>query len=105
MSDAWITKVALEIGLHNGELHSALAYAGTQNWLANNQKEASLALRGRMKLGLRTFQLRADNNDIQNSQLHLCLHLAWCLMAQGLPCLISAPMGQRGDDFWPPGWH
>jgi hypothetical protein len=39
MADAWIKKVALEIGLQNGELYSALAYAGTQDWLANNQKE------------------------------------------------------------------
>ena len=39
MTDAWIRKVALEIGLQNGALYSALAYAGTQDWLANNQKE------------------------------------------------------------------
>ena len=39
MTDAWIKKVALEIGLQNGELYSALAYAGTQDWLADNQKE------------------------------------------------------------------
>jgi len=39
MADAWIRKVALEIGLQNGALYSALAYAGTQDWLANNQKE------------------------------------------------------------------
>jgi hypothetical protein len=39
MADAWIKKVALEIGLQNGELYSAFAYAGTQDWLANNQKE------------------------------------------------------------------
>ena len=39
MTDAWIKKVAQEIGLQNGELYSALAYAGTQDWLANNQKE------------------------------------------------------------------
>jgi hypothetical protein len=38
MADAWITKIALEIGLQNGKLYSALAYAGTQDWLADNQK-------------------------------------------------------------------
>jgi hypothetical protein len=31
MTDAWITKVALEIGLQNGKLYSALAYAGSMN--------------------------------------------------------------------------
>ena len=44
MTDAWITKVALEIGLKNGELYSALAYAGTQDWLADNQKEGWTSL-------------------------------------------------------------
>jgi hypothetical protein len=44
MTDAWITKVALEIGLQNGELYSALAYAGTQDWLADNQKEGWTSL-------------------------------------------------------------
>jgi hypothetical protein len=44
MTDAWITKVAREIGLKNGELYSALAYAGTQDWLANNQKEGWTSL-------------------------------------------------------------
>jgi hypothetical protein len=39
MADPWIKKVALEIGLQNGELYSALAYAGTQEWLTNRQKE------------------------------------------------------------------
>jgi hypothetical protein len=39
MADPWIKKVALEIGLQNGELYSALAYAGTQDWLTNRQKE------------------------------------------------------------------
>jgi hypothetical protein len=44
MTDAWIRKVALEIGLRNGALYSALAYAGTQDWLANNQKEGWTSL-------------------------------------------------------------
>jgi hypothetical protein len=44
MADAWITKIALEIGLQNGALYSALAYAGTQDWLANNQKEGWTSL-------------------------------------------------------------
>jgi hypothetical protein len=44
MTDAWIRKVALEIGLQNGELYSALAYAGTQDWLADNQKEGWTSL-------------------------------------------------------------
>jgi hypothetical protein len=44
MTDAWITKVALEIGLQNGKLYSALAYAGTQDWLANNQREGPTSL-------------------------------------------------------------
>ena len=35
MADAWIKKVALEI---------ALAYAGTQDWLVDNQKEGSTSL-------------------------------------------------------------
>jgi hypothetical protein len=46
MTDAWITKVALEIGLQNGELYSALAYAGTQDWLADNQEEGWTFLTG-----------------------------------------------------------
>ena len=44
MADPWIKKVALEIGLHDGELHSALAYAGTQDWLADSQKEGWTSL-------------------------------------------------------------
>jgi hypothetical protein len=44
MTDAWIRKVALEIGLQNGAFYSALAYAGTQDWLANNQKEGWTSL-------------------------------------------------------------
>jgi hypothetical protein len=39
MANAWITKVALEIGLKGGEFHSAIAYAGMQDWLDNNHKE------------------------------------------------------------------
>jgi hypothetical protein len=44
MADAWIKKVALEIGLRDGKLYSALAYAGTQDWLVDNQKEGSTSL-------------------------------------------------------------
>jgi hypothetical protein len=44
MADPWIAKIALEIGLHDGELHSALAYAGTQDWLADSQKEGWTSL-------------------------------------------------------------
>jgi hypothetical protein len=44
MTDAWIRKVALEIGLQTEKLYSALAYAGTQDWLANNQKEGPTLL-------------------------------------------------------------
>jgi hypothetical protein len=36
MADAWITQIALEIGLKGDELHSALAYARTQNWLKDS---------------------------------------------------------------------
>jgi hypothetical protein len=49
MADPWIKKVALEIGLQNGELYSALAYAGTQEWLTNRQKEGWIPLRGPVK--------------------------------------------------------
>jgi U3 small nucleolar ribonucleoprotein component len=45
MADAWIKKVALEIGLRDGALYSALAYAGTQDWLADNHKEGSTSLK------------------------------------------------------------
>ena len=31
MANAWITKIALEIGLKGGEFHSAIAYAGRQD--------------------------------------------------------------------------
>lgn len=44
MANAWITKVALEIGLKGGEFYSALAYAGEQDWLDNNQQEGWSAL-------------------------------------------------------------
>jgi hypothetical protein len=44
MADAWIKKVALEIGLRDGALYSALAYAGTQDWLADNHKEGWTSL-------------------------------------------------------------
>ena len=44
MADAWIKKVALEIGLRDGGLYSALAYAGTQDWLVDNQIEGWASL-------------------------------------------------------------
>jgi hypothetical protein len=44
MADAWIRKIALEIGLEDQELYSALTYAGAQNWIANNQKEGWTSL-------------------------------------------------------------
>jgi hypothetical protein len=44
MADRWIKKVALEIGLKDGKLYSALAYAGTQDWIANRQKEGWTSL-------------------------------------------------------------
>jgi hypothetical protein len=44
MADRWIQKVALEIGLQDGELYSALAYAGTQDWLADSKKEGWTSL-------------------------------------------------------------
>jgi hypothetical protein len=44
MADAWMTKIALEIGLQDGELYSALAYAGTQGWLVDNQREGWTSL-------------------------------------------------------------
>ena len=43
-ANAWIKKVALEIGLRDGGLYSALAYAGTQDWLADNNKEGWTSL-------------------------------------------------------------
>jgi hypothetical protein len=49
MADPWIKKVALEIGLQNGELYSALTYAGTQEWLTNRQKEGWTSLTRRVK--------------------------------------------------------
>jgi hypothetical protein len=36
MANAWITHVALEIGLAGDELHSAVVYAGTQNWFEDS---------------------------------------------------------------------
>jgi hypothetical protein len=44
MADAWIKKVALEIGLRDGKLCSALAYAGMEDWLADNHKEGWTSL-------------------------------------------------------------
>jgi hypothetical protein len=44
MANAWISKVALEIGLKGEEFHSALVYAGGQDWLDNDQKEGWTSL-------------------------------------------------------------
>jgi hypothetical protein len=58
MSETWIRKVALEIGLKGGEFYSAFAYAGKQDWLKNDQKEywASLTDAGEaLARGLRTL--------------------------------------------------
>jgi hypothetical protein len=44
MADPWIKKVALEIGVKDGELYSALSYAGTQDWIADSQKEGWTSL-------------------------------------------------------------
>jgi hypothetical protein len=46
MTNTWIRKVALEIGLKGGEFHSAFAYAGGQDWLDDNQKEGWTSLTG-----------------------------------------------------------
>jgi hypothetical protein len=55
MANAWITKIALEIGLKGGEFHSAIAYAGGQDWLDNNQKETSLTGVGETFARARTY--------------------------------------------------
>jgi hypothetical protein len=39
MANAWISKIALEIGLKGEEFHSALVYAGGQDWLDRDQKD------------------------------------------------------------------
>ena len=44
MTDVWIRKIALEIGLKDQELYPAIAYAGTQDWLANGEKEGWTSL-------------------------------------------------------------
>lgn len=44
MANAWISKVALEIGLKGEEFHSALVYAGGQDWLDNDQKQGWTSL-------------------------------------------------------------
>jgi hypothetical protein len=36
MATAWISQVALEIGLEGDEYHSAVAYALTQNWFEDS---------------------------------------------------------------------
>ena len=44
MANAWITEVALEIGLEGDELHSALAYAGEQGWIDNSNMTGRTSL-------------------------------------------------------------
>ena len=44
MANAWISKVGLEIGLKGEEFHSALVYAGGQDWLKYEHKEGSISL-------------------------------------------------------------
>jgi hypothetical protein len=44
MANAWISKVALKIGLKGGEFHSALVYAGGQDWLDRDEKEGWTSL-------------------------------------------------------------
>jgi hypothetical protein len=46
MANAWITHVALEIGLAGDELHSAVAYAVTQNWFKDSNMRTSLTPAG-----------------------------------------------------------
>jgi len=44
IASAWITYVALEIGLAGDELHSAVAYAGTQNWFEDSHMPGRTSL-------------------------------------------------------------
>ena len=44
MANAWIEQVALEIGLAGDELHSALAYAGTQKWFKDSNMTGRASL-------------------------------------------------------------
>src|SRR5215472_2216871 len=44
MANAWISRVALEIGLKGEEFRSALVYAGGQDWLDRDQKEGWTSL-------------------------------------------------------------
>lgn len=46
IANARIMKVALEIGLKGEEFHSALVYAGRQDWLDYDQKEGWTSLTG-----------------------------------------------------------
>jgi hypothetical protein len=46
MASARIMKIASEIGLKGEEFHSALVYAGRQDWLNYDQKEGWISLTG-----------------------------------------------------------
>jgi hypothetical protein len=61
MTNNWIRKVALEIGLKGSEFHSAFAYAGTQDWLNNDEKEGWTSLTGAGEALARTYD---PNNQL-----------------------------------------
>jgi hypothetical protein len=44
IANAWITHVALEIGLAGDEFHSAVTYAGTQNWFEDSNMTGRTSL-------------------------------------------------------------
>jgi hypothetical protein len=44
MANAWVQKKALEIGLQQTELASALTYAGNEGWLADGPREGWTSL-------------------------------------------------------------
>jgi hypothetical protein len=46
MASARIMKIASEIGLKGEEFHSALVYAGRQDWLDYDQKEGWISFTG-----------------------------------------------------------
>lgn len=45
-ANAWIQKKALEIGLEGGQFVSALAYAGSEGWLADAPRRGWTSLTG-----------------------------------------------------------
>jgi len=63
MTNNWIRKVALEIGLKGSEFHSAFAYAGTQDLLNNDEKEGWTSLTGAGEALARTYD---PNNQLSN---------------------------------------